>query len=158
VLLDINPEMMAVGRERLLNRGFAQVKFCQASGEQLPFADNTFNCISIAFGLRNFTSKTTALAELLRVLCPGGVLLILEFSKPQNPVIDAGYRLFQAMWPGIGRLVVEDAASYQYLVESIRHHPDQKALKIMLMDAGFKDVEYHNLLSGVAAIHRGVKP
>ncbi len=158
VLADINAEMMAVGRERLLNRGLTQVEYCQASGEALPFADSSFDCVSIGFGLRNFTDKITALAELRRILKPGGVLLVLEFSKAENPLIDAGYRLFQAFWPGMGKLVADDADSYRYLVESIRMHPDQKALKIMLEDSGFTDVSYHNLVSGVAAIHRGVAP
>jgi demethylmenaquinone methyltransferase / 2-methoxy-6-polyprenyl-1,4-benzoquinol methylase len=158
ILADINADMMSVGRERLLNSGHAQVQFCQANGEQLPFADNSFHCLSIGFGLRNFTSKTTALAEFLRVLKPGGVLLVLEFSHPENPVIDAGYKLFQAFWPGMGKLLTRDSESYRYLVESIRVHPDQKALKIMMEDAGFEQVSYHNLISGVAAIHRAVKP
>jgi len=158
VLTDINAEMMAVGRERLLNRGLAQVQFCQADGENLPFPDDTFDCVSIGFGLRNFTNKIRALTELRRLLKPGGVLLVLEFSKPENPVIDAGYRLFQAFWPGMGKALNADSESYRYLVESIAVHPDQKALKIMMEDAGFADVSYSNLISGVAAIHRGVKP
>jgi len=158
VLTDINGEMMRVGRDRLLDRGLTQVSFCQANGEQLPFADETFNCITIGFGLRNFTNKIRALAELCRVLKPGGVLLVLEFSKPHNPVIEAGYRAFQSLWPGMGRMLVGDADSYQYLVESIDMHPSQEALKLMMEDAGFEPVEYHNFFSGVAAIHRGVKP
>jgi demethylmenaquinone methyltransferase/2-methoxy-6-polyprenyl-1,4-benzoquinol methylase len=158
VLTDINAEMMAVGRERLLNRGFAQVQFCQANGECLPFPDESFDCVSIGFGLRNFTNKTRALTELKRILKPRGVLLVLEFSKPENPLVDAGYRLFQAFWPGMGKLLTSDADSYRYLVESIRVHPDQKALKVMMEDAGYEKVSYHNLISGVAAIHRGVKP
>jgi demethylmenaquinone methyltransferase/2-methoxy-6-polyprenyl-1,4-benzoquinol methylase len=158
VLTDINAEMMTVGRERLLNRGLTQVRFCQASAEALPFPDGTFDCVSIGFGLRNFTDKTAALAELRRILTPGGRLLVLEFSRPENPLVDAGYRLFQSFWPGMGKLITNDADSYRYLVESIRVHPNQKALKIMLEDAGFVDVSYHNLISGVAAIHRGVAP
>lgn len=158
VLTDINAEMMAVGRERLLNRGFAQVQFCQANGEFLPFPDNSFDCVSIGFGLRNFTNKTRALGELKRILKPGGVLLVLEFSKPENPIVDAGYRVFQAFWPGMGKLLTRDAQSYRYLVESIRVHPDQKALKVMMEDAGYEKVSYNNLISGIAAIHRGVKP
>lgn len=158
VLTDINAEMMSVGRERLLNRGLTQVQFCQADGETLPFPDDTFDCVSIGFGLRNFTNKIRALSELRRLLKPGGVLLVLEFSKPENPVIDAGYKLFQAFWPGMGKALTDDAESYRYLVESIAVHPDQKALKIMMEDAGFADVSYSNLISGVAAIHRGVKP
>lgn len=158
VLTDINAEMMAVGRERLLNRGLAQVQFCQADGERLPFPDNSFHCVSIGFGLRNFTNKIRALAELKRVLKPGGVLLVLEFSKPENPIVDAGYKLFQAFWPGMGKALTNDSESYRYLVESIAVHPDQKALKVMMEDAGFEQVSYSNLISGVAAIHRGVKP
>ena len=158
VLCDINSAMLAVGRDRMLNKGLAQIQVCQANGERLPFPDAAFDCISIGFGLRNFTNKATALRELNRLLKPAGVLLILEFSKPENPLIDAGYRAFQAFWPGMGKLLVNDSASYQYLIESIRMHPGQKALKLMLEDAGFIDVEYHNLISGVAAIHRGTKP
>ena len=130
VLTDINAEMMTVGRERLLNRGFAQVQFCQANAEFLPFPDDTFHCVSIGFGLRNFTNKTHALSELHRILKPGGVLLVLEFSKPENPVVDAGYRLFQAFWPGMGKLLAHDADSYRYLVESIRVHPDQNCWRL----------------------------
>ena len=158
VLADINAAMMRVGRDRLLDRGINGVSFCQANGERLPFPDHTFHCVSIGFGLRNFTDKRRALAELCRILLPGGVLLVLEFSKPESPLIDAGYKAFQALWPGMGRLLAGDAGSYRYLVESIDRHPSQKALKLMMEDAGFRDVEYHNLISGVAAIHRGVKP
>jgi len=158
VLADINSEMMRVGRDRLLDRGITRVAFCQANGERLPFANNTFDCITIGFGLRNFTDKVTALAELNRILRPGGALLVLEFSKPQHPLVEAGYRAFQSLWPGMGRLLVGDADSYRYLVESIDVHPSQEALKLMMEDAGFRSVEYHNLLTGVAAIHRGVKP
>ncbi|MEM8766523.1 MAG: class I SAM-dependent methyltransferase [Pseudomonadota bacterium] len=158
ILADINSEMMRVGRDRLLDRGLAQVAFCQANGEHLPFADGTFDCITIGFGLRNFTDKVAALAELRRVLTPGGRLLVLEFSKPENPVIEAGYKAFQSLWPGMGRFLLGDADSYRYLVESIEVHPSQKALKLMMEDAGFASVSYHNLLTGVAAIHRGVAP
>jgi len=158
VLADINSEMMRVGRDRLTDRGFTQVSFCQANGERLPFPNDTFNCITIGFGLRNFTDKIAALVELNRVLTSGGVLLILEFSKPDNPLVEAGYRAFQSLWPGMGKLLVGDADSYRYLVESIDVHPSQEALKLMMEDAGFIDVEFHNLVSGVAAIHRGCKP
>lgn len=158
VLADINGEMMRVGRDRLLDQGLTQVSFCQANGERLPFADATFNCITIGFGLRNFTDKLTALKELKRILVPRGALLVLEFSRPENPVIEAGYKAFQSLWPGMGRLLVGDADSYRYLVESIEMHPSQEALKLMMEDAGFAQVEYHNFLSGVAAIHRGIAP
>ena len=158
VLADINAEMMRVGRDRLLDRGLAQVAFCQANGERLPFPDASFDCIVIGFGLRNFTDKLAALVELRRVLVSGGRLLVLEFSKPENPVIEVGYKAFQSLWPGMGRLLVGDSDSYRYLVESIEVHPSQKALKLMLEDAGFEEVSYHNLLTGVAAIHRGLAP
>jgi demethylmenaquinone methyltransferase/2-methoxy-6-polyprenyl-1,4-benzoquinol methylase len=158
VLGDINAAMMGVGRDRLLNQGQSQVNFCQTRAESLPFADGSFNCVVIGFGLRNFTDKAAALRELNRVLVPGGVLLILEFSKPQNPVLETAYNTFQALWPGMGKLVAGDASSYQYLVESIRVHPNQEALKLMLEDAGFREVEYHNLIGGIAALHRGVRP
>jgi demethylmenaquinone methyltransferase/2-methoxy-6-polyprenyl-1,4-benzoquinol methylase len=158
ILTDINGEMMKVGRDRLLDRGLTQVSFCQANGEHLPFPNGSFDCITIGFGLRNFTDKIAALAELHRVLKPGAALLVLEFSKPENPIIDAGYKVFQSLWPGMGRLLAGDADSYQYLVESIDMHPSQEALKLMMEDAGFESVEYHNFFSGVAAIHRGVKP
>jgi len=157
VLADINPHMMGVGRDRLLDQGLAQVEFCRTCAEALPFADASFDCAVIGFGLRNFTDKDAALRELNRILAPGGVLLILEFSKPENPLLDAAYGAFQALWPGMGRLVAGEAASYQYLVESIRVHPPQRALKLMMEDAGFGKVEYHNLVGGIAAIHRGVR-
>lgn len=157
VLADSNGAMMKVGREKLLNQGHAQVQFCQASAEGLPFASSSFDCATIGFGLRNFTDKDMALSELLRVLRPGAALLILEFSKPTNPLLEAAYTSFQAIWPGMGKLVAGDAESYRYLVESIRVHPNQQALKLMIEDAGFIDVEYHNLLGGTVAIHRGVK-
>jgi len=158
VLADINPHMMKVGRDRLLDRGLAQVTFCQSPAESLPFADACFDCAVIGFGLRNFTDKEAALRELHRILVPGGVLLVLEFSKPESPLLESAYHAFQALWPGMGRLVTGEAGSYQYLVESIRVHPTQRALKLMLEDAGFAPVEYHNLVGGIAAIHRAVRP
>jgi len=158
VLADLTADMMLVGRDRLLNGGHTAVQYCQAQGEQLPFADASFDCVTIGFGLRNFTDKDAALRDILRTLKPGGVLLVLEFSKPTNPIVETGYRAFQALWPGMGAALVGDSASYQYLVESIREHPEQKVLKLMLADAGFAATEYHNLLGGIAAIHRGKKP
>ncbi len=158
ILTDINPAMMRVGRDRLLDQGHAQVDFCQAGAEALPFTDAAFDCVCIGFGLRNFTDKEAALRDIARVLKPGAVLLVLEFSKPENPILESAYSVFQSLWPGMGRLVAGDAGSYQYLVESIRTHPHQRALKLMIEDAGFEAVEYHNLLGGIAAIHRGVRP
>lgn len=158
VLTDLNPSMMRVGRDRLLNRGHARVHFCLAAAESLPFADSTFDCACVSFGLRNFTDKDRALTELNRVLKPGAALLVLEFSQPQTPLVKGAYEAFQTLWPLAGKIVVGDAEPYRYLVESIRVHPPQKALKQMFMDAGFVEVSYHNLLGGVAAIHRGRKP
>lgn len=158
VLADRNAEMMAVGRDRLLDGGQANIRFCQLSAERLPFADHSFDAVTLAFGIRNFTDKDQALQELVRVLKPGGALLVLEFSKPQAPLLQAAYSGFQALWPSMGRLVAGDADSYRYLVESIREHPDQKTLKLMMRDAGFAEVSYHNLAGGIAAIHRAVTP
>jgi len=158
ILTDPNAEMMAVGKERLLNKGLMNVRFCHAPAEALPFADNVFDVACISFGIRNFTDKDAALTELLRVLKPGAALGVLEFSKPQQPIIKGAYETFQALWPLAGRAIAGDAEPYRYLIESIRVHPDQKALKQMFGDAGFTDVEYYNLIGGIAAIHRGVKP
>jgi len=158
VLTDLNADMMLVGRDRLLDQGLAQVQFCRAPAEALPFADNSFDCACISFGLRNFTDKDLALRELLRVLKPGAALIVLEFSKPEHPALNAAYSAFQALWPGAGQVVAGDAQPYRYLVESIRVHPDQRALKQMFEDAGFVDVGYDNLAGGIAAIHRGSKP
>lgn len=157
-LTDLNSEMMLVGRERLYNDGVANVSLCQAPAEALPFADSLFDVACISFGIRNFTDKDTALTELLRVLKPGASLLVLEFSKPEQPLLKNAYRLFQSLWPLAGQAIVGDSGSYRYLVESIEVHPDQKALKQMFLDAGFEDVEYHDLVGGIAAIHRGTKP
>lgn len=158
ILADLNADMMLVGRDRLLDQGLPQVQLCRAPAEALPFADNSFDCACISFGLRNFTDKDQALRELLRVLKPGAALLVLEFSKPEHPVLNAAYTAFQALWPGAGQVVAGDAQPYRYLVESIRVHPDQRALKQMFEDAGFVEVSYDNLAGGIAAIHRGSKP
>ena len=158
VLSDINGAMLARGRDRLLDRGIAGIDTVQANAEALPFGDASFDCITIGFGLRNVTDKARALTEMRRVLRPGGVLLVLEFSHVQHPLLRRAYAGWQALWPLAGRLVVGDAEPYRYLVESIRMHPDQAALKLMLSDAGFEQVEVHNLLGGAAAIHRGEAP
>ena len=158
VLTDPNQAMMSVGRDRLLDEGAANVVFCAAPGEALPFADASFDAACISFGLRNFTDKDAGLAELLRVLVPGASLTVLEFSHPRHPAFDRAYRAFQGLWPLAGRALVGDAQPYQYLVESIRVHPSQEALAQMFEDAGFADVVCHDLLGGVAAAHRGTKP
>lgn len=158
VLTDINLAMIEVGRDRLFDKGLNNISFCEADAQRLPFATDSFHCISIAFGLRNVTDKDRALAEMQRVLRPGGHLLVLEFSRATNPLIDTAYAGFQSLWPGIGKLVTGDADAYRYLVESIQVHPDQKALKQMIADAGFEHVDYQNMLSGIVAIHQGRKP
>jgi demethylmenaquinone methyltransferase/2-methoxy-6-polyprenyl-1,4-benzoquinol methylase len=158
VLADINEAMLATGRDRLLDKGIVDhIDYAQANAEQLPFADNSFDCITIAFGLRNVTDKNAALRSMLRVLKPGGKLLILEFSKPApmiRPLFDAySFKVF----PWLGKIVVGDADSYRYLAESIRMHPDQETLKNMMLDAGFEECSYHNLTGGIVALHRGLK-
>ena len=157
-LVDPNREMIQVGRDRLLDNGLANVSWCRAFGETLPFAEDTFDAACISFGLRNFTDKDQALRDLLRVLKPGKALVVLEFSKPQNSALANAYKLFQSVWPSAGQVLVGDSDPYRYLVESIEVHPGQKALKQMFEDAGFEQTSYHNLVGGVAAIHRGVKP
>lgn len=159
VLADINESMLKVGRDRLADRGVVgNLEVVQANAEFLPFPDNHFDVVTIAFGLRNVTHKDVALAEMHRVLKPGGRLLVLEFSKPRNELLSKAYDLysFKAL-PIMGRLVTQDADSYQYLAESIRKHPDQDTLKAMLEDAGFPRVSFHNMTGGVVALHRGVK-
>ncbi len=159
VLADINQSMLRVGRDRLTDRGLVNgLHYAQVNAEALPFADNYFDCVTIAFGLRNVTHKDRALRSMQRVLKPGGKILILEFSQvtaPLRPVYD----LFSfKVLPRLGELVTKDRESYQYLAESIRKHPGQQALKSMLEEAGFVAVDYRNLTFGVVAIHSGVKP
>lgn len=155
-LTDINSSMLTVGRDRMLDEGLA-VPVAQCDGEKLPFPDNYFDCVSVAFGLRNMTHKDAALADMYRVLRPGGRLLVLEFSKiwkPLAPLYDAySFKLL----PFMGKLVAKDAQSYQYLAESIRMHPDQEQLKAMMEHAGFAKVDYYNLSGGVVALHKGYK-
>lgn len=160
VLADINDSMLSVGRDRLTDRGaVGNVDFAQCDAEELPFADNSFDCITIAFGLRNVTHKERALASMLRVLKPGGRLLVLEFSKPGNPLLSKLYDGYSFnLLPAIGKLVTNDADSYRYLAESIRMHPDQQTLKQMMSDTGFARCEFYNMTGGVVALHRGFKP
>ncbi|MCF7981250.1 MAG: bifunctional demethylmenaquinone methyltransferase/2-methoxy-6-polyprenyl-1,4-benzoquinol methylase UbiE [Pseudomonadales bacterium] len=160
ILSDINSSMLEVGRDRLLDQGISDnIDYVQANAECLPFADNSFDCITIAFGLRNVTDKDAALRSLTRVLKPGGRLLVLEFSKPNNPIFSKIYDTYSfSLLPAIGKLVTGDADSYRYLAESIRMHPDQETLRKMMEDAGLTRCEYHNMTGGVVAIHMGIKP
>jgi demethylmenaquinone methyltransferase/2-methoxy-6-polyprenyl-1,4-benzoquinol methylase len=155
-LTDINKAMLCVGRDRLIDEG-ASMPVAQCDAEHLPFPSNYFNCVSIAFGLRNVTHKDAALREMQRVLKPGGRLLVLEFSKvwkPCEPLYDAySFKLL----PRLGQLIANDSESYRYLAESIRMHPSQEELKGMMEDAGLSRVEYFNLSAGVVALHRGYK-
>jgi demethylmenaquinone methyltransferase/2-methoxy-6-polyprenyl-1,4-benzoquinol methylase len=159
ILADINDSMLKVGREKLRDKGVVgNVEYIQANAEELPFADNSFDLITIAFGLRNVTDKNKALGSMLRVLKPGGRLLVLEFSKPQNEMLSKAYDFYSFnILPKIGQVVANDSESYQYLSESIRMHPDQDTLKQMMADVGFEQVEYFNLTGGIVALHRGYK-
>ncbi len=159
VLSDVNPKMLEVGRDRLLDRGFAGNLDCVlADAERLPFPDDAFDCVAIGFGLRNVTDKAAALAAMHRVLKPGGQLLVLEFSTPVASGLKSLYDAYSfKVLPALGRLVARDEASYRYLAESIRMHPDQETLLGMLRDAGFGEARYHNLSGGIVALHRGYK-
>ena len=157
VLADINGAMLARGRDRLFDQGVANLAPVQARAEALPFPDGRFDAVVVAFGVRNFTDKEAALGEMHRILRPGGVCVVLEFSRVQNPFLAKAYDAFRASWPIIGATVAGSAAPYRYLVESIDRHPDQGAFRLMMVDAGFDEVEVHNLAAGAAAIHRGVK-
>ncbi|MCL4146865.1 UNVERIFIED_CONTAM: hypothetical protein GTU68_026412 [Idotea baltica] len=155
----INESMLRVGRERLANKGIiGNVEYTLADAEQLPFESNSFDCITIAFGLRNVTDKDRALASMNRVLKPGGRLLVLEFSKPVLPLLSKAYDAYSfTALPFMGKLVANDAESYRYLAESIRMHPDQETLKGMMDKAGFFKTSYHNMTGGVVALHKGFK-
>ena len=160
VLADINASMLKVGRDKLLDKGVAgNVRFVQADAEKLPFPDNHFDVVTIAFGLRNVTHKEDAIASMLRVLKPGGRLLVLEFSKPSSELLSKFYDTYSFRFmPLAGKLITNDADSYRYLAESIRMHPDQETLKAMMVEAGFERVTYHNMTGGIVALHRGIKP
>ena len=159
VMTDINAAMLARGRDRLLDEGRGgNVRYAQIDAEALPFPDATFDCASIAFGLRNVTHKERALAEMHRVLRPGGRALVLEFSHPTTRPLQAAYDLYSfQLLPRLGRWVTGDEASYRYLAESIRVHPDQETLKGMIAAAGFDRCDVHNLTGGIVAVHRGFK-
>ncbi|MGB8516644.1 MAG: bifunctional demethylmenaquinone methyltransferase/2-methoxy-6-polyprenyl-1,4-benzoquinol methylase UbiE [Gallionella sp.] len=156
VLTDINNAMLRVGRDRLLDEGIA-TPTTQCDAEHLPFPDNYFDCVSIAFGLRNVTHKEAALREMHRVIKPGGRVIVLEFSKVAKP-LEKIYDLYSfKLLPKMGQMIAGDADSYRYLAESIRMHPGQEELKQMMTDAGLERVEYFNLTGGVVAVHRGYK-
>ncbi len=159
VLSDINASMLGEGRKRLVDAGaVGNVDYVQADAEQLPFPDHTFHCVTIGFGLRNVTRKERALAALYRVLQPGGRVVILEFSHPVAPGLQPAYDLYSfTVLPALGQLVAGDAASYRYLAESIRMHPNQETLLEMMQAAGFERCQYFNLSGGIVAVHRGYK-
>jgi demethylmenaquinone methyltransferase/2-methoxy-6-polyprenyl-1,4-benzoquinol methylase len=156
VLTDINNAMLRVGRDRLLDEGYT-TPVAQCDAEHLPFPDNYFDCVSIAFGLRNVTHKDIALREMQRVLKPGGRLIVLEFSKVAKPLEKIYDAYSFKLLPGIGKLIANDADSYRYLAESIRMHPGQEELKKMMEESGLGKVEYFNMTGGVVAVHRGYK-
>ena len=156
VLTDINASMLTVGRDRMLDAGL-NVPAMQCNAEALPFANEQFDCVIVAFGLRNMTHKEVALKEMQRVLKVGGRLLVLEFSKVWQP-LEKAYDFYSfKLLPFMGKLIAKDAESYQYLAESIRMHPDQETLKQMLLDAGFGKADYYNLSAGIVALHKGYK-
>lgn len=156
ILTDINNAMLRVGRDRLLDEG-KSTPTAQCDAEKLPFPENYFDCVSIAFGLRNVTHKDAALREMHRVLKPGGRVIVLEFSKVAKP-LEKAYDLYSfKLLPKIGEVIANDADSYRYLAESIRMHPGQEELKQMMIDAGLERVEYFNMTGGVVAVHRGYK-
>ncbi len=158
VLADINAQMLRTGRDRLIDKGLAKIRHAQANAECLPFADNSFDCVCIGFGLRNVTDKDAALRSMYRVLKPGGRAIILEFSHPIDKLTETVYDFYSFnLLPKIGKLVANDESSYRYLAESIRMHPKQEELKQMMQAAGLERCEYFNLTQGIVAVHRGYK-
>ena len=159
VLADINESMLKVGRDKLLDKFWRpNINFVQADAQNLPFPDANFECITIAFGLRNVTDKSAALKSMYRALKPGGRLLILEFSKPTNEILAKAYDAYSFhILPLMGKIVANDSDSYKYLAESIRMHPNQEELQILVEDAGFSNCDYYNMTGGIVAIHRGIK-
>ena len=158
VLTDINAAMLQRGRDRLIDDGVVDnVRYAQADAERLPFGNASFHCVTIGFGLRNVTDKPAALASMHRVLKPGGQLLVLEFSHPIAPLAPLYDAYSFQVLPKLGKLVASDEASYRYLAESIRVHPDQERLLTMMREAGFEGCRYHNLAGGIVALHRGFK-
>ncbi|MGL5249879.1 MAG: bifunctional demethylmenaquinone methyltransferase/2-methoxy-6-polyprenyl-1,4-benzoquinol methylase UbiE [Enterovibrio sp.] len=159
VLADINQSMLEIGRAKLRDAGIVgNISYVQANAEELPFADDYFDCITISFGLRNVTDKARALRSMFRVLKPGGRLLVLEFSKPIFEPLNKAYDAYSFhLLPKLGQVIANDADSYRYLAESIRMHPDQQTLEQMLQEAGFEHTRYFNLTGGIVALHRGYK-
>jgi demethylmenaquinone methyltransferase/2-methoxy-6-polyprenyl-1,4-benzoquinol methylase len=159
IISDINPDMLEQGRRRLIDKGIAgNISFVEANAEELPFEENSFDCVTIAFGLRNVTDKNKALKSMYKVLKPGGRLLVLEFSKPVLPGLNEVYDFYSfKLLPLMGKVIANDADSYQYLAESIRMHPDQSTLKEMMEQAGFERCTYHNMSGGIVALHKGFK-
>lgn len=159
VMTDINAAMLNQGRVRMADAGLVgNVVYSQVNAERIPFPDNSFDCITIAFGLRNVTDKQQALKEMARVLRPGGRVLVLEFSHPRGKPLQSAYDLYSfKLLPKIGKVVANDEESYRYLAESIRMHPDQETLKGMMEQAGLERCDYHNLTGGIVAVHRGFK-
>ena len=158
VLADINAAMLEQGRRRLVDAGVAgNVSIAQVDAEELPFADRSFDCVAMAFGLRNVTDKNAALTSMYRVLKPGGKAMILEFSEPSKAIKPA-YELYSfKVLPALGKLIADDADSYRYLAESIRMHPNQETLKAMMQESGFERCRYHNLAAGIVALHVGYR-
>ena len=159
IMTDINAAMLEQGRIRMADDGMVgNVAYSQVNAESIPFPNNSFDCITIAFGLRNVTDKQQALNEMYRVLKPGGRVLVLEFSHPQGKPLKAIYDIYSfKLLPKIGKMVANDEESYRYLAESIRMHPDQNTLKEMMEQAGMERCDYHNLTGGIVAVHRGFK-
>jgi len=158
VLADINEQMLRTGRDRLIDKGLAKIRYAQADAECLPFADNSFDCVCMGFGLRNVTDKDAALRSMYRVIKPGGRVIILEFSHPTDKLTETVYDFYSFnLLPKIGKWVANDEGSYRYLAESIRMHPKQEALRQMMQTAGLERCAYFNLTQGIVAVHRGYK-
>lgn len=159
ILSDINEQMLQAGRARLAKAGIPDnVQFLQADAENLQFEDDTFDAVTIGYGIRNFTDKAKALREILRVLKPGGQLTIIEFSKPTSRPLQMMADAYSSLWPTFGEILVGNGKPYRYLVESIKMHPDQETFKSMMQDAGYAHANYENLMGGIAALHIGLKP
>lgn len=156
-ILDINESMLRRGRDRLLNAGFASVQYVIADAESMPILNETYDCVTVAFGIRNMSHMDIALAECWRVLKPGGRLSVLEFSHPEIDSLRVLFNIYRQTWPVIGRLVVGDSHPYRYLVESIDRHPSARAMDLFLESAGFQTSTHQSLLGGIVTIHRGVK-